>query len=131
MTDYTEKARALAAIQCGSDDQCHPGPCCCVDTIATALREAHEAGRREQAQWRPIESAPRDGVPVLIAFREDIPARVSGFAGKRAVVRWTFDGGEWCYHGPLGMGGFPDEWIAGWLPLPQPPAEAEAGYGVS
>lgn len=75
------------------------------------------------SDWQPIETAPRDGSPLLIRFRDDLPSRVSGFAGKCAVMRWTFDGGEWSYHGPIGMGGFPDEWISNWMPLPSPPRE--------
>lgn len=69
--------------------------------------------------WRPISEAKKDGVPLLVRFRDDLPARVSGFSGKCAVMVWAGrDGGEWHYHGPIGMGGFPDEWIAGWTPLP-------------
>lgn len=59
MTDYTEKARNICRPSYSGasrvDDAQH------VEDVATALREAHEAGRREHAQWRPIETAPKDG----------------------------------------------------------------------
>lgn len=52
MTDYTEKARTICRPSYSGavrvDDAQH------VEDVATALREAHEAGRMEQAQWRPI-----------------------------------------------------------------------------
>lgn len=47
MTDYTEKAREVARSALKRRYNASK-------IIEAALREAHEAGRMEQAQWRPI-----------------------------------------------------------------------------
>lgn len=61
-------------------------------------------------EWQPIETAPKDGTPVIL-LRE----------GKSVVAYWGGQyGSRWCM----------DEWIAAygldqhpthWLPLPDPP----------
>jgi hypothetical protein len=84
------------------------------------------------SEWKPIESAPKDRTPVLVCLRSDIttirPGRddLERWHGIVAVMRHPgiaqdgFDMG-WNFAAPVGHGGFPDEWVAGWQPLPEPP----------
>jgi hypothetical protein len=88
------------------------------DAIATALRE--------QETWWPIDDpehpAPRDGTPILVRLKDPIPnARddLRRWDGASFVARNRDD--LWCFAAPVGQGGFPDEWIAGWRSLPPPP----------
>lgn len=81
-------------------------------------------------QWRPIDTAPRDGTPILVAMRHDIAAaddwRWAGWNGRYVVVRHDgvmdghYDMG-WSVAAPVGQGGLPDSWMLGWMPLPPPP----------
>jgi hypothetical protein len=84
-------------------------------------------------EWQPISSAPRDRTPVLVVFHKDIYPRIEPsrddlerLHGIQAVLRhhgYT-DGGYdmgWGFAAPVGYGGLPDSWIAGWQPLPDPP----------
>lgn len=67
--------------------------------------------------WLTLDSAPRDGSPVLLKMREKLPSRLDGFEGIQFVGRW---GGymHWGFAAPVGVGGFNDELIEGWMPLP-------------
>lgn len=80
--------------------------------------------------WRPISEALKDQTPILVVFKNPIPRDLDDLRhwdGAQAVLRHPgvaedgFDIG-WAFAGPVGYGGFPDEWIAGWLSLPSPPA---------
>ena len=80
--------------------------------------------------WRPIETAPKDRTPVLLAFKNPIPRPnredLREWDGLQIVARHPgvmedgFDIG-WNMAAPVGHGGFPDDWVAGWMPLPTPP----------
>lgn len=85
------------------------------------------------SEWKPIETAPKDGTVIWAAFRSDIfptlrPQRddLEIWNGLQVPLRHPglakdgFDLG-WNIAAPVGRGGFPDEWIAGWMPLPSPP----------
>jgi hypothetical protein len=83
--------------------------------------------------WRPIAEAKKDGSIIWAVFRDDIYPTIR--PGRKDLERWNgiqvslrhpglaedgFDIG-WSVAAPVGNGGLPDEWIAGWLPLPAPP----------
>jgi hypothetical protein len=86
-----------------------------------------------ESKWQDISTAPKDGTTVWVVFRADIyPARAPD---REDLVRWHgvqlpvrhegttpsgYDLG-WSIAAPVGHGGFPDNWIAGWQPLPEPP----------
>ncbi|WP_103171560.1 DUF551 domain-containing protein [Paracoccus sp. SY] len=60
--------------------------------------------------WQPIDTAPKDGTPVLCFTPDDHFSPVTGMD-----VLW-FDGGHWLYNG--------DPWPwnpTHWMPLPEPP----------
>lgn len=72
MTDYTEKAQTICRPSHSGavrvDDAQH------VEDVEAALREANEAGRKEQAQWQLIETAPHDE-NVLLAYWDELTGR--------------------------------------------------------
>lgn len=72
--------------------------------------------------WRPIKTAPKNRTDILVLLRRDIPElRERRHAGRQFVALHPgvdhdgFDVGWSLYPG---YGGVPDDWIAGWLPLP-------------
>lgn len=83
--------------------------------------------------WRPIEEAPKNRTAIWAAFRSDIYPTVEPL--RPDLERWNgvqvplrhpglaedgFDIG-WNVAAPVGHGGFPDDWIAGFMLLPSPP----------
>ena len=70
-------------------------------------------------QWQPIETAPRDGTPFLLAVVNDLE-RIS------CSVAW--DGDSWEVF-PQWMSHYAISWeprdggLLGWMPLPAPPIE--------
>lgn len=88
------------------------------------------------ADLRPMATAPRD-VPVLLRFKRDKFGGASGTPVDMWAGRWFVgisrgDAMEWSYAGPVGCGGFPDDWLEGWMPLPpegvSPSVKAEPDY---
>jgi len=79
--------------------------------------------------WRPIETAPKDGRRVLVILKDPIPvpgrADLRNWDGRPFVGRHMGGVSEWCFAAPVGQGGFPDAWMAGWMPFPPPPGEGE------
>lgn len=90
-----------------------------------------------EPDWLPINTAQKNGKPIWAILRPDIypamrPTRddLEALNGIQLPLRHpgiyeqdgeTWDHG-WNVAGPFGYGGIPDEWIAGWQPLPPPPA---------
>jgi hypothetical protein len=77
--------------------------------------------------WQPIETAPKDRTPCLLRFKNPVPndrddLRVWDglrFVGRHpGIMEDGFDIG-WSFAAPVGHGGFPDEWFAGWMPVPE------------
>lgn len=75
-------------------------------------------------QLQPIETAPRDGSPVLVKFRDgarrawpELGLTGASRSGCRVMRRDGLLG--WRDDAVSGLGGISDEWLAGWAPLPQ------------
>jgi hypothetical protein len=81
-------------------------------------------GEKQLGSWRPIESAPKDGTPILYwepgcAIAETV-CFLNGF--KIAVHGWyPYAGGNW--HIAQGS----EHQDAVWQPLPAPPGEQQPG----
>lgn len=118
MPDYKEKARRVY-------DKLGTGSIADSERIENALREAHEAGRREG--WRPIETAPRDGAhflarQVVVADEYDEDNRLTRKDVREVyivVAYWVFGGiAQFPWNG-----GIPSNvTYTHWMPLPPPPA---------
>lgn len=81
--------------------------------------------------WRPIEEAVKGGPAIWARLRDDISERkgrpdLRAWDGVQVPLRhpgtYTDEDGRVWDHGwnvaaPVGHGGFPDDWIAGWVPL--------------
>jgi hypothetical protein len=101
------------------------------DIAERKLRDALAIPR--SSPWRPIAEAKKDGSIIWAILRDDIyptilPRRddLQRWNGVQVPLRHNglaedgFDIG-WNVAAPVGSGGFPDEWIAGWRMLPSPP----------
>ena len=69
-------------------------------------------------QWRPIETAPKDGTWVLLCWKET-PTGSECFdewSPGQAVGKWYYDG--WMRCSEYSVGGNPTHW----MPLPKPPS---------
>ena len=93
--------------------------------------QAEEATKKPRIPWRPISEAPKDRTVIWAKLRDDIAEDKEESAWKRDLMRWRglevplkhpgdYDEGYdhgWNVAAPVGQGGIPDEWIAGWIPL--------------
>ena len=111
-------------------------PTIAVKAFAAAIRALKSSPPAPSASvtgtHRPIETAPKDGTRILVQFKSPIPddrPALRKWDGIPFVARHPgladdgFDRG-WNFAAPVGMGGFPDEWLVGWWPLPTPPSHA-------
>jgi hypothetical protein len=114
-----------------ADEAYTEGKLFCAQALRSLSRPSQEA-----EGWRDISTAPKDGNPILAVFHKDIFPRLK--PGREDLERWNgvqvvirhpgiaadgFDMG-WNMAAPVGYGGFSDDWIAGWQPLPTPPRKA-------
>lgn len=85
---------------------------------AQAAIEAYRAAMREAGEgWQPIETAPRDGAPVLLW----LPDADRGQPSVECAQWW---GDCWWTNGGPNAGQDMDEWAKAthWMPLPNPPS---------
>jgi len=108
---------------------------------APSTEKASVASDLIEPKLRCIREAAKNGEPILAKFRDDIyptlhPARedLERWNGRWAVIHHNglapdgFDIG-WMMSAPVGSGGFPDEWIEGWTPLPTPNPQSSGAEG--
>ena len=81
-------------------------------------------------EWKPIETAPKDGSWIIAQVRPDLTGRDEHYAGRCFVVKHmgfgrssTFDMG-WALFPGMGVG---DEFLSCWMPLPPAPEPANGG----
>lgn len=133
MTDDIAEAIALEAKCCGGI--AHTIYVKALAAAPNALTAAEERAAETLAllnaeiakhQWKPIEEAPKDGTIIWAKFRNDIYQTIC--PDRKDLERWNgvqvplkFDGMYWGVAAPVGMGGFPDEWIEGWVNTPEAP----------
>ncbi len=94
------------------------------ESLAHDIRFALAALPEGRDGWLDISSAPKDGSTIWAALRSDLSEVLKLpydiWDGQQVPLRHpglTDDIG-WNIAAPVGHGGFPDEWIAGWRPLP-------------
>lgn len=81
----------------------------------------------DQVEGKPIAAAPKDGSRILVRLKNPLPVQgrddleywhgVPFVARHPGVSEDGFDIG-WGFAAPVGQGGFPDDWIECWWPLP-------------
>jgi hypothetical protein len=71
--------------------------------------------------WRDISTAPKDGTPVLLKFKDALSPNLDGFAGRQFVGSNRDNYMLWSFAAPVGCGGFPDDSLEGWKPLSDDP----------
>lgn len=139
MIPSPEAVEAAARAIATKHEECvGKAPCCtqcrCVKDAAAALTAAAPLmGPR----WQKIEGkpdptkAPWDGKPIWALIHSDLSIRfqlerLAAWNGRQIPLRHEgktpsdYDLG-WSVAAPLGYGGIPDSWVAGWMPLPPPP----------
>jgi hypothetical protein len=136
----------LADMLIGHLPKGNPGNLIDIAILAMMLHErgadpgllAGPLARGDLAQpWRPISEATKGGPAIWARLRADISART----GRPSLNTWdgvqvplshpgTYTDEEgrvwdhgWSVAAPVGHGGFPDDWIEGWVPLRGPEAD--------
>lgn len=67
-------------------------------------------------EWQPIETAPKDGTPILCFTPDEQFSPITGID-----VLW-FENGDWLYNANIVL-----DPPTHWMPLPPPPTQAEEG----
>lgn len=88
----------------------------CVRAVRAALADPVLRG------WRTIESAPRDGTEILVAFKSVGVRQVSWqdpYDDSNEYAIWCVDDNK---HGPYPLRGYSEGDDTAWMPLPAPPS---------
>jgi len=88
--------------------------------LTTRIREL-EAENIRLKEWRPIETAPKDGSYILAVLGPTDNGHIGHLVGRVFSIRHqgqTPSGYDMGWSLFPGYGGVPDCWLAGWLPLP-------------
>lgn len=104
-----QRATRMHGCECGPQEICT----CATATIEGLLGradflEARVAELEAASEWRPIESAPKDGARILARTGDVVGIAV--WAGNHPVEGWQTECGD-CWD------------VDFWLPLPAPPAK--------
>ncbi len=74
------------------------------------------------SKWQPIETAPKDGTFFLAKLANITDDRYHHWSGRQFVVRYV-GAMDWGLFPGMGVG---DDWLEGWMPLPDPsPAQGD------
>lgn len=91
--------------------------------VRAALLRPQEGSAGE---WRPIETAPKDGIGILASWSERC-AQCGPDATGRAVVRWKDNGWYMGYSRNAQAALFPAHTPTHWMPLPPSPTPKASG----
>lgn len=69
--------------------------------------------------WLPMDSAPKDGTPLTLKFKNDLSVYGDHESWNGIIFVGRSRGGSmsWGFAAPVGVGGFPDYWLEGWRPI--------------
>lgn len=100
-----------------------------IDVYGSAPRERSPAAALPEPMWLPIESAPRDGTHVLIAFGQDHVSSGAYVANDDDPFPWKFLDQQ-AQGFPIFNGARDDKYgPTHWMPLPGPPLANSASGG--
>lgn len=71
-----------------------------------------------QVTWQSMESAPRDGTRILVAFRSHGVVSVAWQEAVSGIEIWCVDDFKF---GPYAVRGYTETGVLGWMPLPEMP----------
>lgn len=91
-----------------------------------ARAEVERLAREHAAEWRPIETAPRDGTTILVYFRQHGAMTVRSDDEHDPCDDWRLWYVDDHKHGPYVVRGYRPGDDTHWMPLPQPPKALEA-----
>ena len=148
-----ENERLRAALREVMDDltlisKNHWLPVGLLDDVIYVNARAALAAQPAPSEWRPIETAPKDGSRMLLAYRNSLGKwrRVIAFYAPKLAVEQNDYGSDWCEYDEAGDRYFlPEGWyecienwddftsvhMSGvepthWMPLPSAPGKEEA-----
>lgn len=135
MRDAANICAALAETTFDDADAFEAATGCEAAIINDLRMHQGNRGKAQTAGWQPIETAKKDRTVIWAVLRNDLYPQMH--PGRENLERWNgvqvplrhpgladdgFDVG-WSVAAPVGHGGFPDNWIAGWMPLPTSPIQ--------
>lgn len=115
-------------IFCENDAGCYVRPSVWPKLAGRGVNIVSAWNRRAAPQWQPIETAPRDGTPVLTYSADAAADPRQGPVGNPCtpILVMAYIVGEWELVDEIGDWHIPQYDPTHWMPLPAPPVDSSA-----